>query len=70
VITVWEEDFLGDDTANLSVDGRIVGHVSPTGASWAVFYGAEMIAIRPDKVAAQGALLKYHMEQRAAERSG
>lgn len=64
---MWEESFLSDDS-ELRLDGALLGKVSPVGGSWQVTYGAEMIAMRPDKASAQATLTKYHLAKSAEAR--
>lgn len=54
----WEEKFM-DDACALSRDGVSLGYIKPVGGSWSVYAGDELIAIRPDKLSAQRALLRY-----------
>jgi hypothetical protein len=62
-MTVWEEGFLDDDRALLTDDGETVGEIKRVGGSWECRYKGEVIAIRPDKTAAQGCVSKMHSER-------
>ncbi len=56
----WEEDFLGDGTAELLDDkGLKVGMIRPVGGSWECRCGPTIIAIRPDRESAMVCVAKY-----------
>jgi hypothetical protein len=55
--TIWEEGFLEDRVA-LVKDGQQLGYVERVGGSWRVVRDGQVIAIRPDKISAQSALLR------------
>ena len=64
----WEEELTEEDS-KLFEDARYIGRVFPAGGSWQVNYQADpdslppnpetMIAMRPDKRAAQTCLVKF-----------
>lgn len=64
-----------DENDDLYVDGRYVGRVRATGASWKVEFQPEpdalpphahdVIAIRPDKLAAQACLASFWYQNRS-----